>query len=429
MGLSKSAAPLLWFGGLLAAAAVAAGNLALLGLALVPLGLAAFAAASPAARLAHARIDIEPARAVAGQEVEVTAHLGVAGHGPLHVRVALPDAFRLTEGSNTLHAWARGSGRATLRFKAACDRRGVHDVGPVHAHAPSPWLLGGARDQETGRAVPLRVDPVAARLRRWPEPRTRGRRPMADLDASPTGVLTGEFQDIRAYVRGDPHRSINWKASARRGEGSGDLRLLVNDHEREGRRQVWVFLDARPERIGTSLDDGLERRIEAALALCAAYRTRGFAVGLTLYNQAPAGTPYPDSSGRQARRILELLGALPGPPARQPHGLAEAVASARGHLHRGGTVAYVVTTLRGDEEAGLRALRSLLARRRGPPPVAVVHVDPAGLLPDGARNDLARTLAARDRPHLEAVRRIGLRAVRWDPSTQGLPSLVRRLAA
>jgi uncharacterized protein (DUF58 family) len=429
MGLSKSAAPLLWFGGLLAASAVAAGNLAVLGVALVPLGLAALSAAAPTARVKRAHLELDPPRAVVGQEMQVTLRAQVAGTGPLHLRVALPDAFRLTEGSNTLHAWAQGRQQVTLTFKAACGRRGVHHVGPVHAHAPSPWLLGGAREQDVGAPVELRVDPVAARLRRWPESRTRARHPMADMDVSATGVLTGEFQDIRAYVRGDPHRSINWKASARRAEGSGDLKLLVNDYEREGRRQVWVFLDARPELVGTNLDNGLERRIEVALALCSAYRRRGFAIGLTLYNQAPEGTPYPDSSGRQARRILEMVTALPNPPVEAPRGLADAVASTRGHLHRGGTIAYVVTSLRGDEEAGLRTLRSILARRRGAPPIAVVHVDAAGLLPDGERNDLARTLAILDRPHLEAVRRIGIRAVRWDPATQGLSSLVRRLTS
>ncbi|MEA3143339.1 MAG: hypothetical protein QOG31_663 [Thermoplasmata archaeon] len=429
MGLGKSAAPLLWFGGLLAASAVSAGNLALLGLALVPLGLVALSAAAPTARITSAHVETDPPRSVVGQEMRVTVRVGLAGHGPIHLRVALPDPFRLTEGSNTLHAWANGKRQVTLTFKAACDRRGVHHVGPVHAQAPSPWLLGGARDLEAGEPVQLRVDPIAARLRRWPESRTRARSPMADMDLSPTGVLTGEFQDIRAYVRGDPHRSINWKASARRGEESGDLKLLVNDYEREGRRQVWVFLDARPELVGTNLDNGLERRIEVALALCSSYRRRGFAIGLTLYNQAPEGTPYPDSSGRQARRILEMVTALPNPPVEEPRGLAEAVASTRGHLHRGGTVAYVITSLRGDEEAGLRTLRSILARRRKAPPIAVVHVDPGGLLPDGNRNDLARTLAALDRPHLEAVRRIGIRAVRWDPAAQGLSSLVRRLTA
>src|SRR5690349_2646297 len=100
MGLGRSAAPLLWFGGLLAASAVAAGNLAVLGLALVPLGLVALSAAAPTARVTSATFELDPPRAVVGQELQVTVRLRVAGHGPLHLRVLLPDAFRLTEGAN-----------------------------------------------------------------------------------------------------------------------------------------------------------------------------------------------------------------------------------------------------------------------------------------------------------------------------------------
>ncbi len=428
MGVGRSAWPLLWLGGALAASAVAAGNLAVLGLALLPLGLVVAGALAPRARLDAAEVTLVPERVVVGQEVEVTVRLRMSGRGPLHLHAVLPEAFRVTGGSNALHAWARGRGEATLRFTAACGRRGVVAVGPVQSEAPSPWLLGGPTSSETGTTVLLRVDPVASRLRRWPNLRSGARSPLADMDLSPSGILTTRFQDIRPYVRGDPHRSINWKASARRGELAPNSGLMVNDYEREGRRQVWIFLDARPELAGTSLDNALDRRIEAALALASAYLRRGFSLGLTLYNQEVEGTPYPDGSGRQTRRILELVTALPHPPGRAAS-LGEAVQSVRGHLHHARTVALVVTTLVGGEEEDVRLLRRLLARRRGPIPVAVVHVDPSGLLPDAGRNDLARTIALLERPRLEAVRRLGVRAVRWDPSQQGLPALVRRLSA
>ena len=229
MGLAKSAAPLLWLGAVLAASAISSGNLALLGLALVPLALLAFVAAAPGARVTRASLVLDQARAVVGQEIQVTLTARVAGHGPLNLRAMLPESYRVTEGSNATHLWAEGKRDVSLRFKCVGDRRGVHAVGPVATQAASTWLLGGARDARVGESILMRVDPVAARLRRWPESRTRARHPLADMDRSASGVVAGEFQDIRTYVRGDPHRSINWKASARRGEGSGDLRLLVND--------------------------------------------------------------------------------------------------------------------------------------------------------------------------------------------------------
>lgn len=427
MAMGKPTGALLWLGGGLAAAAIAAGNLALLGLALLPLGLAVASALGPHARILEATIQQHPERAVVGEDVEVTVRLRLAGRGPLHLQVKLPESYRLVRGRNVAHLWVAGRREEVLRFTAACDKRGVHELGPVEAEAPSAWLVGGPREIDVPARCEVRVEPPVSRLRRWPETRTRARRPMADLDLTPSGLVTTNFQDIRQYVRGDPHRSINWKASARRGTHTDDVRLLVNDYEREGRRQVWVFLDARPDLVGTSLDNALERRIEAALAIANIHIRRGFQVGLTLYNQDLQGTPYADASGRQSRRILELVAALPRPASSTPANLAEAVLGVRGSLHRARTVAYVITTLQGGEADHLRVLRRLLARRRGPLPIAVIHVDPAGLLPDARRNDLARTLAILQRPHLEAVRALGIRAVRWDTGRHRLPTLVRRL--
>ncbi|MEK6975772.1 MAG: DUF58 domain-containing protein [Candidatus Thermoplasmatota archaeon] len=427
MGLGKPTGALLWLGGGLAAAAVAGGNLVLLGLALLPLGLAVASALGPHASIRSATIEQRPERAVVGQDVEIRVRLRVAGRGPLQVNVKLPDSYRVVRGRNVLHTWVSGRRDEVMTFTAACDKRGVHELGPIEAEAPSAWLLGGPRPIAVDTRLEVRVEPPVSRLRRWPETRTRARRGLADFDLTPSGLVTTNFQDIRQYVRGDPHRSINWKASARRTSGTDDLRLLVNDYEREGRRQVWVFLDARPDLVGTSLDNALERRIEAALAIANIHIKRGFGVGFTLYNQDLQGTPYADASGRQSRRILELVAALPHPVASSPASLAEAVLGVRGRLHRARTVAYVVTTLQGGEEEGLRHLRRLLARRRGPLPIAVIHIDPSGLLPDAQRNDLGRTLAILQRPHLEAVRRLGVRAVRWDPGRHRLPNLIRRL--
>ncbi len=429
VGLGRHAAPLVWIGAFLASAAVAAGNLALLGVALFPILVAVLSALAPRARVVAATFEVEPARAVVGQELRITVQLELAGRGPLQLAVDLPEPFRLMQEKNTLHTWVFGRSRQQLRFRAACDKRGVHTIGPITTQAPATWPLGAPSVQKVGTPFEVRVDPHAARLRRWPELRSGARSPLADMDLSPSGILTTQFQDIRPYVRGDPHRSINWKASARRGEREGHSNLMVNDYEREGRRQVWIFLDARPDLVGTNLDNALERRIEASLALASAYLRRGFAIGFTLFNQDPAGTPYPDSSGRQARRILELVTKLPKENVSEVRSLGDAVKSMRGHLHRARTVAFIVTTLRGGEVEDLRLLRRMLARRRGPVPVAIVHVDPSGLLPDARRNDLARTLAVLDRPHLDAVRALGIRAVRWDPSQQGLPALVRRMSA
>lgn len=46
-----------------------------------------------------------------------------------------------------------------------------------------------------------------------------------------------EFEQIKNYVEGDDYRSINWKASGRRGE------LMVNQYEDERAQQVYTIID------------------------------------------------------------------------------------------------------------------------------------------------------------------------------------------
>ena len=46
-----------------------------------------------------------------------------------------------------------------------------------------------------------------------------------------------EFEQIKNYVQGDDYRSINWKATSRRGE------LMVNQYQDERSQQVYCLID------------------------------------------------------------------------------------------------------------------------------------------------------------------------------------------
>ena len=46
-----------------------------------------------------------------------------------------------------------------------------------------------------------------------------------------------EFEQIKNYVKGDDYRSINWKATSRKGE------LMVNQYEDEKAQQVYSVID------------------------------------------------------------------------------------------------------------------------------------------------------------------------------------------
>jgi uncharacterized protein (DUF58 family) len=85
-----------------------------------------------------------------------------------------------------------------------------------------------------------------------------------------------EYADTRAYVPGDRLRSINWRASARRGE------LIVNDRHPERNTDVIVFLDSFAE--ARTLDEStLDRAVRAAATVAAMSLDRRDRVGLVTF--------------------------------------------------------------------------------------------------------------------------------------------------
>ena len=88
-----------------------------------------------------------------------------------------------------------------------------------------------------------------------------------------------EFADTRAFVPGDRLRSVNWRASARRGE------LIVNERHPERNADVVLFLDSFAEaRSEDEGEDGtLERAVRAAATLAGRYLQRRDRVGLVTF--------------------------------------------------------------------------------------------------------------------------------------------------
>ena len=88
-----------------------------------------------------------------------------------------------------------------------------------------------------------------------------------------------EFADTRAFVPGDRLRSVNWRASARRGE------LIVNDRHPDRNADVVLFLDsfAEARRDEGGGDGTLERAVRAAATLAGRYLARRDRVGLVTF--------------------------------------------------------------------------------------------------------------------------------------------------
>ena len=113
---------------------------------------------------------------------------------------------------------------------------------------------------------------------------------------------TMEFEQIKNYVNGDDYRSINWKASGRRGS------LMVNQFQEERSRQIYLLIDQ--SRVMKTPFEGLtymEHAINSGLALSNIILKKGDLAGLITYSKERPQIIKADRSPKQLNLILNAL--------------------------------------------------------------------------------------------------------------------------
>ena len=234
-----------------------------------------------------------------GEEFEVEIKLVTTGFGILKAMHELPDHFELVEGANAVATFVLGRSEATIRYKAKPMRRGQYRLDKIVLEVEHPFLAWKSA-KELKVDLELEVKQKLRKITKVEALRGVARSPMPDIDVSRIGVPGTDFREIRDYVAGDPMKFVNWKATARRGK------LMVNQYEVEGKKAVWIFVDANPYMtFGKTIRNYLECAIEIANALSYYFTSRGHKVGLYIIGHGIC--LYPDVGKRQFRRISEEL--------------------------------------------------------------------------------------------------------------------------
>jgi len=280
--------------GLLAGLAV--GRIELVALA-APFALAAVAGRALARNpQIEATVTVERERALEGDEVRVTVDLSSpTGADRVEVLLPLPEELR-SLGSNPRAVMLRAETPRTLDYTLLCERWGAFVLGPVFVRA-ADRLGFHSWEMRIGHAQPLRVYPSVETLRALLEP----------LD---TQVFVGnqlsrsrgdgiEFADIREWEPGDRVRSINWRASARRGE------LLVNEQHPERNTDVVLFLDTFAD-VHADGRGTLDLTVRAAASVAHRYLQRKDRVGVVSFGGYLSWL-LPNSGTRQLYRIVDSL--------------------------------------------------------------------------------------------------------------------------
>ncbi len=111
-----------------------------------------------------------------------------------------------------------------------------------------------------------------------------------------------EFEQIKNYIRGDDYRSINWKASSRRGA------LMVNQYEDERAQQVYCLIDK--SRVMHMPFEGLsllDYAINTSLAISNIALRKYDRAGLITFSDKMGTTLKADSRPTQLNYILRTL--------------------------------------------------------------------------------------------------------------------------
>lgn len=384
------------------------------------LAAAAFAhRALPAPRIRLERHLSSP-QVRAGDAVEVRHRIEWSGgRGAATVHDAVPDAFRLADGRNFDAVVLDGSGASERAFSVEAPRRGVHRVGPATAVVPDPLGAGAARVVPLADDAEIVVQASAPNAPRLRSPAAWGVTMMPGGDRASRGTTTNDFRELRPYAPGDPLKSVNWKATAR--ASTRDVNLIVNEYEVEGKKAVWVFLDASSyTRGGKNTWTRFDDLAHGALGVARHFLDRGHRVGFTIYGGAEPQVLHPDHGSTQERRIVNLL-TFAEPTEEDGLGLGAAVERTRGFMARERPLTFVFTLIGRDAtlERGVTEARALSSTGRRPGTVVVLA--PATRADGGLPG---RIVAVRERLQSAALSRMGVRVATWDDETRPLGALL-----
>ena len=191
----------------------------------------------------------------------------------VEVGLALPDGVELAGGRNPVALRLSDGEERELPLRLRCVRWSSVEIGEV-------WLR--TRDQiglvrfegRIDRRRPLKIYPTAERLRILVSPAHTQAATGSEVARLRAEGL--EFADTRPFVPGDRVRTINWRATARRGS------LVVNERHPERNADVVVFLDSFAE-ARTSDEGTLEQAVRTAATVASRYLERRDRVGLVAF--------------------------------------------------------------------------------------------------------------------------------------------------
>jgi uncharacterized protein (DUF58 family) len=219
----------------------------------------------------------------------------------LHASITdeLPVQFQIR--NFTISQWLAPGEKYKLAHKLTPSSRGIYQFGHINVFITTRLGMAERRLKE-GVEEEVRVYPSIVQMKRFELRATR-------QIAHETGVKkirrlghSYEFEQIKNYVPGDDYRSVNWKASGRRGT------VMVNQYEDERSQQIYCLIDkSRVMRMpfeGLSL---MDYAINTSLAISNIVLKKQDKAGLITFSDVIGATIKAERKAGQLNTILEAL--------------------------------------------------------------------------------------------------------------------------
>jgi uncharacterized protein (DUF58 family) len=194
------------------------------------------------------------------------------------------------------------------------------------------------RRERIAAPQPIRVYPDLSAVERYGALHLRNRTIEAGLRRIQLRGIGTEFESLREWSDGDAFRTIDWKATARRGK------LMVAQHEVERSQSVMMLLDCG--RLMTARIDGrrkLDYAVTAALSLATIAGLASDRVGLVAFAHEIIAAAAPRSTRSSIARLSEALYDLE--PRFEEANYARAFGYLRHHLHKRSLIVFLTDVI------------------------------------------------------------------------------------
>jgi uncharacterized protein (DUF58 family) len=345
--------------------------------------------AAPRASDVEVRREVEPVLS-SGTANPVRLELALSGQKPVRGRMRdeVPPGVDV-RGHEQPFALTLDSPRATLSYALTPPARGDLHLGDVHLRLLGPLGLC-ARQVRVPLAQDVKVYPDLSAL-------TREALALAMASDAPSertlrrSAEGREFESLREYRTGDDYRTVDWKASARRG------RTMVRVYQPERNQPVLLVLDCGRHMAGRV--DGrrkLDHAVDAALRLAKVSLDAGDMVGVLAFASDVRAYLPPRKGHEHLRLLTESLYRAEAALEESDYGRAYDFAFARTSRR---SLVVLFTDLVDPDASGTLLARTLALRPRHLPVVASLLDEDlqsaATRLPASEQDAYARQAAAR----------------------------------